>query len=172
MLLIKQAIEQSRHITDTKAFFKVTGRYPILNISYLLRKATQSLHTTSTTLYCDIKDHPLYDWLHTGWNGHSFDCRAFAATTTRFLTQMAPLYTQVDDYAPQGGCLLEDILFRYVKTHPRHTSLRFPREPIYAGFEGSSIRALTFSQNQNSLKSRLKRHLGNTIRILFPRFYF
>lgn len=146
---------------------KVTGRYPILNISSLIFQASMSIKK-GTELYCDIKDHKIYDWLGLKWSGHSFECRIFASTTEFFISNLSPLYVECDDYAPEGGKLLEDVLFKYVKLTNGKYSLRFKREPVFGGLEGSNIQALSFSKKQNSLKGKTKRFIGNGIRIFFP----
>lgn len=124
------------------------------------------------TLYCDIKDHNLYDWLRLGWCGHSFDCRVWAITVERFQREVAPLYSEVNDYG-KNMRLLEEVLFDYVKQSSRDSmEVRFKREPVFGGFEGSVVDALSFSKNQQSVKSRFKRLVGNSIRIFMPWFYF
>lgn len=146
---------------------KVTGRYPIYNIGRLLSDADTTFEK-GMELYADIKDHKIYDWLRLGWSGHSFECRVFATSTEFYLHNIAPLYAECDDYAPQGGKLLEDVLFRFVKNSEGRFSLRFKREPEFGGVEGSNVTAFSFSKNQNSMKGQLKRFVGNGIRIFMP----
>ena len=112
LLMITKAVEKSKFIGQAGAFFKVTGRYPIYNIGYFLNAAAKSLWRDGRDIYCDIKDHKIYDWLRLGWCGHSFDCRLFGVKTEYYLSQMAPHYTECDDY---NGSLLENVLFKNVK---------------------------------------------------------
>lgn len=170
LLLIREAVKRSRFIDDSDGFMKVTGRYPVFNIDRLLNDASESILHKGFSLYCDIKDHKLYDLLRLGWNGHSFDCRVFGITKRLFMENVAPLYVKCDDYI--GSHLLENILFQFVKSHPGKYSLRFKREPRFGGLEGSEISAISFSKDQNSLKGKLKRAIGNGIRIFLPWFYF
>lgn len=112
LLLINEAVKRSRVLQNSGAFFKVTGRYPIYNLSYFLKCANRLMRGDRVKLYADIKDHSLYDWLHLGWCGHSFECRLFAVEKQYYMDNIAPLYAECDDYS---GNLLEKILFGYVK---------------------------------------------------------
>lgn len=113
LLLINKTLEMSEQIKSNEAFFKVTGRYPIYNIRYFLNKASECLLEKHGNIYCDIKDHSLYDALHLGWCGHSFECRLFGVNTTYYKTNIAPLYVSCNDY---DGKLLESVLFDFVKS--------------------------------------------------------
>lgn len=171
LLLMTEAVGKSRHIQEAGSFFKVTGRYPVYNIQYLLDKAGREMQRRQLDIYCDIKDHKVYDWLHNGWNGHSFDCRMFAVTNSYFLTKLSPLYTRCDD--SKEHCLLEDVLFAAVKSDPQiRIKDRFPREAVLGGVAGHTLSAISFSQAHNSPKAKAKRFVGNFIRIFMPWFKF
>lgn len=112
LLLINEALQRSRFIKESGAFFKVTGRYPIYNLKYFLNSASKQIYENGVSLYADIKDHRLYDWLRLGWCGHSFECRLFGVENDYYQRQIAPLYVKCNDYI---GALLENVLFKYVK---------------------------------------------------------
>lgn len=112
MLMINKTVERSVLIRRAGAFLKVTGRYPVYNMGYFLRKASDAIYGKGYDLYCDMKDHKLYDWLHLGWNGHSFECRLFAVRRDWYLERMAPVYRECNDY---DGHLLENVMFAHVK---------------------------------------------------------
>ena len=171
LLLINKAVAQSLIIKKYQAFFKVTGRYPIYNIRYFIDKASTFLLKKNIQLYCDIKDHKIYDWLHLGWCGHSADVRLYAVTVPFYNEHIATRYIECNDY---DGHLLEGVFYRMVKELPTTASVivRFGREPQFGGVEGSNIKAFSFSKNQNSIKGKIKRFIGNSIRIFFPWFYF
>ena len=80
-------------------------------------------------------------------------------------------YTELNDYK---GLLLEGLMYDVVKPmiHRSDVICRFKKEPHFGGLEGSNVAALSFSKNQDSLKGKLKRFLGNVIRLFFPRFWF
>lgn len=169
LILINSAIDDSKLIQEHKAFFKVTGRYPIYNLNYFVKQASKYI-SKGYSLYCDIKDHKLYDWLHTGWNGHSFDCRLFGCSTEFFKTEIYPDLEKCDDFKPHS--LLEDVMFNIVKETQHKTKVRFKYEPHLGGLAGHSIDAISFSQSHDNLKSKCKRFVGNSIRIITPWFKF
>ena len=168
MILIYNAVLQSRFIQNAKGFFKVTGRYPIYNLHVFISKAEEAINN-GYKLYCDLKDHKLYDWLHLGWCGHSFDCRLFGCTTPFFLHYFWPNLEKCNDY---NGHLLEDVLFDATKSSNEKQIIRFHCEPHFGGLAGHQIEAVSFSQNHDNLKSNLKRFIGNCIRIFIPWFKF
>ncbi len=170
LLLINKTVAQSKFIKEAGGFFKVTGRYPIYNLGYFVKRASEKMFGGKVKMYADIKDHKLYDWLRLGWCGHSFECRMFGVENDYYLANIAPLYSQCNDYDDK---LLEAVLFDYVKGEDRDkVSLRFRREPHFGGMEGSEVQAVSFSKNQDSFKGKLKRYVGNGIRIFLPFFYF
>ena len=113
MLIINKVMERSEKIKCAGAFFKVTGRYPVYNMGYFLREGSKAIYEKGIDLYCDIKDHKLYDWLRLGWNGHSFECRLFGVTREWYMTEMAPLYKYCNDF---NGHSMETVMFRKVKS--------------------------------------------------------
>lgn len=166
--LIDLACNKSNFIGESGDFFKVTGRYPIYNINFFWNAAIKRFNK-GAELYCDIKDHKLYDWLRLGWNGHSFDCRIFACTVDFWKEVIMPDLELLDDY---NSLLLEDLMFRNCRNVKRNKYLRFRREPHFGGLEGSSSETVSFSKNQDSSKAKFKRLMGNSIRIFTPWFWF
>ncbi len=166
MLLMAQAVARSCFIRDAGGFFKVTGRYPIYNLGFFVKRASKAIFADGKEWYCDIKDHPIYDWLHLGWNGHSLECRLFGVANGFFCEKLAPLTEQCNDAT---GDLLEDVLFRAVKGMSSDTIvMRFTREPHFGGVPGHFIQNLAFSQSHDCAKEKVKRFIGNFIRIFLP----
>lgn len=118
MLIINKVMERSEKTKCAGAFFKVTGRYPVYNMGYFLREGSKAIYEKGIDLYCDIKDHKLYDWLRLGWNGHSFECRLFGVTREWYMTEMASLYNDCYDFdtITHKRCAMESVLFRKVKS--------------------------------------------------------
>lgn len=177
LLLINMAIEKSAAIQERGAFFKVTGRYPIFNLSYFIRKASDALGK-GVEFYCDVKDHRIFDILHLGWCGHSADARLFAVKVSYYQKHIGCKYRELNDY---DGHLLEGLLFRHImeackKGKNKFTGevadgkiiARFSREPVFGGMEGSIVDAVSFSADQNSLKNKIKRLIGNGFRLFLP----
>ena len=111
MLLISEAAEKSEFINKSGGFFKVTGRYPVYNLDYFVSKASRRICQKGYDMYCDIKDHKLYDRLRLGWNGHSFECRLFGITTDYWNKKFAEHYADCNDYE---GKLMETVMFTNV----------------------------------------------------------
>lgn len=177
LLLINLAIEKSATIQERGAFFKVTGRYPIYNVSRFINEASDAFGK-GAEFYCDVKDHCIFDMLHLGWCGHSADARLFAVKVSYYQKHIGCWYHELNDY---NGHLLEELLFQdvkraYGKGRNRFTGVvadgiiiaRFSREPVFGGMEGSMIDAVSFSADQNSLKNKIKRLIGNGFRLFLP----
>ena len=167
MILMSQAVERSKFIREAGAFFKVTGRYPVYNLGYLVKRASKAIFADGIKWYCDIKDHPIYDWLRLGWNGHDADARLFAVTNDYYREHLAPLTEQNDEY---GGLSIEQIFFRAAKAaDPKDVIDRFPREPHFGGQAGHrNSGAWTWSENHDCPIERTKQFVGNCIRIFIP----
>lgn len=114
MLLINKTIKQSRFIEEAKAFLKVTGRYPILNISTFLEDAERRLLYDGYSLYGDIKDHNVYKLLGLDWTAQAFECRLFGVNKSFYHQHIAPLYCLCDD---AHGMFMENVLFQFVKKY-------------------------------------------------------
>lgn len=172
-LMINRTIEMSNVIQDAGAFMKVTGRYPVYNMEYFLRKGVQYIFEKGYSFYGDMKDHSLYDWLHTGWNGHAGYTVLFATTVDNWKNNLGPRYVEMND---EMGRLAEDVMFDYMKPfrgiRDSGVCCRFKREPICGGVQGSQVNAVSFSKSNKSLKARMMRLAGNCIRTFTPWFWF
>lgn len=176
LLLINHAIDQSETIRQAGAFFKVTGRYPIFNIARFLNDAMKAFDR-GYSFYCDIKSHNLYRRMQLNWNSHVFEARLWGGKVDFYKENIGQHYTQCYDY---DGRFVEVILYnvlsqltdQFHKAKEAGISVRFPREPRFGGIEGSVVSAVSFSKNQQSLKSRVKIFIGNFIRIFMPWFKF
>ena len=168
LLLINLAVEQSRFIKDAGGFFKVTGRYPIYNLDYFVTKSSKYI-ANGGQFYGDMKDHKLYDWLHLGWNGHSGEARLFGCRNEWYMRNLGSRYTELND---SQGRIVENLLFDVLKQTNDNVSKRFDCEPYFAGLDGSDGNAIFFSKNQDDVKGKIKRYVGNAIRILMPWFWF
>lgn len=179
-ILMTQAISKSAAIGERGAFFKVTGRYPVYNLAHFLAVAENHLGRGGR-FYGDIKDHGLYDFIfktllrkpERTWNGHAAYTVLFAATVDFYMNELWPLHVQCNDY--EGRCI-EDVWFgalgKYRGVKDCGISLRFDREPVCGGLQGSSGDTISFSKDNASLKSRIMRFAGNFIRTVTPWFWF
>lgn len=173
LILINEAIEKSKFISEAGAFIKVTGRYPIYNIAYFIDSASRFIYEKGGVFYGDMKDHRLYDWMRLGWCGHAGYAVLFASTIENYRKNIGSKYETLND---QEGSLLEGLLYDYMapfrKSRSAGVLCRFKREPICGGLQGSNMAAASFSKSNDSLKSRIMRFVGNCIRTFTPWFWF
>lgn len=175
-ILINHAIEKSQLIRSVGAFLKVTGRYPILNIGLYLKESDRFI-TDGGQFYGDMKDHRLYDILFPKktdkWNGHAVYTVLFATTVNFWKEHLFRLLPKINDYT---GDWIECVWFRELVKYRGNDSqcvrLRFSREPICGGQQGSNVDTLAFSKDNNSLKCKMMRIVGNCIRTVTPWFWF
>lgn len=176
-LLITKAVERSKVIRSAGAFLKVTGRYPIYNLGYYLRHGEDLIFGKGCQYYGDMKDHCVFDFLFPDntkkWNGHAAYTVLFATTVDFYKTHLGPRYMECYDYDYN---FIENVWFKVLKPYrsQRHARvvLRFRREPICGGRQGSSAQTIVFSKSNQSLKARLARFVGNFIRTFIPWFWF
>ena len=181
LLMMNMALCQSQVIQESGGFVKATGRYPIYNLPYFVKMASCALEK-GAVMYCDIKDHRLYDILQLGWTGHSFYSVLYGVKNVFFLESIGARYEELNDYT---GPLVEEMVYKIVMDESK-TGLnkwrgtigggrivaRFKKEPICGGLQGSRMSALSFSVRQNNWKSKIKRGVGNCFRRLFPWIWF
>jgi hypothetical protein len=167
VLLISQAIDKSKFIQESQAFFKVTGRYPILNLAYFLDEASSLILQDLKHLYIDVKNIKMYKKLGLSLSGQMADVRLFGSTNALFKDYLLTYLEELDDYK---GRLFEGMVFNFVicqLNHPK-LQLRFKEEPLFAGMEGSVINSVTFNRNHLSFFGKTKIVIGNLFRKFFP----
>ena len=166
-ILIDQAIDRSPSIKACGAFFKVTGRYPILNLQRFLSAADSSI-ASGCQLYADIKDHNLYRRLGLDWKSQSFESRLYGMTTGFWRNTVMPGASTINEYDDYH---IEDYLFERCRHTEHRASLRFKREPKFGGLPGHAAQTLAGASHTGP-RALIKRLVGNTIRILLPGFWF
>ncbi len=176
LIMLNQVIERSAVVKEIGAFMKVTGRYPIYNLAYYLESADKFIGNGGQ-FWGDIKDHKVYDFLFphntAKWNGHAAYTVLFATTVDFYKKRLGPLYSECNDYIGRWvECVWYDALKGFRGKKGCGVSLRFRREPICGGLQGSGAQTIAFSKSNQSLKSRIMRFVGNCIRIFMPWFWF
>lgn len=169
MLLIDKAIDMSSTIRDNGAFFKLTGRFPILNL-YDLLKEVEKRGGKNMQLYADCKDHKLYDWLHMPINGHAGECRYYAVSLDFWNKHMNGRYVELDDYR---GPLIEDFFLQVMRSAKGQTGVtcRYRTQACFSGNGGHSLgKGLSFfySTNNDSVMMKFKRGLRQCVRWILP----
>ena len=180
LLMMNLAIEESEIITRSGGFVKVTGRYPIYNLPYYIKEASDAFEN-GKVLYCDVKDHNIYDFLRLGWTGHSFYSVLYGVKNEYYFHNIGPKYKELNDY---DNRLVEGMLYQLIVDESKsgrnwwrgeigdRIIARFKREPVCGGLQGSRMAAWSFSADQNNLKSKIKRGIGNGFRIILPWIWF
>ena len=175
--MISKAILRSSAIRATGAFMKVTGRYPIYNLGYYLERGEHYLFGKGYHYYGDIKDHKVFDFLFPNntkkWNGHAAYTVLFATTVDFYMTNLGPRYVDCYDYDYN---FVENVWFKVLKPYrgkaDSKVQLRFRREPICGGLQGSNAQTIGFSKSNQSIKAKVARLVGNCIRWFMPWFWF
>lgn len=169
MLLLDIASEQSAAIQNYGAFFKLTGRFPILNL-YELLKEVKKRGGGNMQFYGDCKDHKVYDLLHMPINGHAGECRYYAVSLNFWNKYFRDQYVNLDDFK---GPLIEDFFLSVMRKtkYEKGVNCRFRTQAAFSGNGGHLLgKGLSFfySTNNDSAVMKFKRGLRQVIRWCFP----
>ena len=173
LVMITDAVKRSKIIRVAGAFMKVTGRKVVFNMGHYLRQAETYIFEKHYLYYGDMRDHRFYDILFPHntkkWNGHVAEEVLFAAPVDYYLSNIGPTFKECNDSTDD---LIENVWFRKLKPYRGKKDskmvLRLDEEPSLGGFQGSVSNAATFSQNNLSFKSQLKRKIRNFARTFTP----
>lgn len=168
MRLLDYVMDTSQAVVRAGGFIKVTGRFPILNLDKLLLEAGQR---QPWALFCDTKDHPIYDWLRNGWNGHAADTRFFIVTEEFYRKHFYGRYHELND---SKGALVEGLFFDVIQAqHGREKIVRrFRTEPEPAGQAGHRQISIIGTNDYSGWLARSKRRIRQLGRWFFPWFWF
>jgi hypothetical protein len=174
--MMNAVLDKSRFIKEAGAFLKVTGRYPIYNIAYFMDKAEHHI-ANGGVYYGDMKDHGIYDFLFPDdtakWNGHAAYTVLFATTVDFYKCNLASTYEQCCDATGDYiECVWHKLLVKFRGDSRSGVSLRFGREPVCGGMQGSVAKTIAFSKRNDSFRSVVMRGVGNFIRFAFPWLWF
>lgn len=153
--LISSALEQSELIKKAGYIAKVTGRLIVTNISQILESTSNPIDAL-----CDLRDHPLYEWLKLPYCGRMCDTRLIIFTPAFFEKHLKHLISNHD----QGGFSIEDKFYHAMKRVDDGTRVlcRFPIEAEYRGLAGHK------NKNYSGNKEVLKRTIRSFCRKVFP----
>lgn len=168
MLILDYVTEHSDLVRAAGGFVKVTGRFPILNMDALLKEANAR---RPWELFCDNKDHCIYDWLRLGWTGHACDTRFFAVSLDFYKTYFYGRHGELDD---SQNRLIEFMFFETAKraVHEVPVVRRFKVEPEYAGKAGHVQTALLQVNDYSGIVAKSKRRIRQLGRWIAPWFWF
>lgn len=168
MRLLDYVLDNSQVLADCVAFIKVTGRFPFLNLNKLLLEAARR---QPWVLFCDTKDHRVYDLLRNGWNGHAADTRFFIVTKEFYRKHFYGRYHALDD---SRGALVEGLFFEVIKTQHRNQRIvrRFKTEPEPAGRAGHRQISIIGTNDYSGWLAKSKRRVRQFGRWFLPWFWF
>lgn len=168
LLTLDYASDHSSLVKEAGGYFKVTGRFPILNIGKLLAEASSR---EPWEFFCDNKDHPIYDWLRNGWTGHACDTRFFGVTLDFYRNFF---YGRVEELDDSQNRLIEFMFFETAKfAASEHKVIRrFHTEPEYAGKAGHVQTALLQVNDYSGMVAKTKRRIRQLGRWIVPWFWF
>ena len=166
--ILDYVADHSLLVSQAGGYFKATGRFPILNVGKLLNEAHQR---RPWEMFCDNKDHRVYDWLRLGWTGRACDTRFFGVSLDFYRKFFYGREEELDD---SSNKLIEFMFFETVKAASSAYQVirRFRTEPEYAGKAGHVQTALLQVNDYSGLVAKGKRRIRQMGRWLAPWFWF
>jgi hypothetical protein len=174
LLMMDRAIEQSKFIKEARCFFKLTGRFPILNALDLVSEAEiWGMKHGGIHFYGDCKDHNIFDWLGVDINGHVGESRYYAVSTDFWDKHFRGRYIEMNDYE---GHIVENLILSVIRKtkHESGVHCRYRKQARFTGSGGHSLgRGSSFfhSTNNDSLAVRTKLFVRQFIRWTLPWFW-
>ena len=171
LLMMDRAIAQSRLIQAAKSFFKLTGRFPILNALDLIEEAEQwGRKNGGLRFYGDCKDHKVFDWLGMNINGHVGESRYYAVSTDFWDQHFRGCYVEMNDY---DGRIVENLILDVIRKtkHEQGVHCRYRTQARFTGSGGHTLgNGSTFfhSTDNDSLVVKTKLGIRQMIRWVLP----
>lgn len=142
---------------------KATGRFPVLNIEAMVREFSAR---KPLALALDVLDHPIYDWLRLGWDGHHARTILYAVTPVFYREHMMGRYREIPERFSGAEDLMFDI-WRRARSLPGVWP-RFRREPRLSGFAGSGRLCVITAYNHDGVAAGIKRAIRQAARWALP----
>ncbi len=168
-LMIDLAFKQSQLLSQECHVFKVTGRYPIFNAKKLIGDVCK--RGDGVQLFCDQRDHSLYDWLGIKKQGHYGETRFYCVSKEFYMMNFYGHYREL-----HSGRTSEMLMFEIAQKNysNKNCFFRFPREARINMPSTIPLTFLGFSVPPAKQKSFFKGYFlfADMIRFLFPWFWF
>ena len=164
--LLDRALDMLVKTNGEGIMVKVTGRFPILNISTMIKEFSRR---ENLQLSVDVIEHPLYDWLHLGWSGHGCRTIIYAVSFDFYMRHLYGHYTEIHGY--EGGLWGAESLMRKVWEETKMllgVYSRFKHEPHLSGFAGAVNHAWITANNYDGLLAKIKRLVRQLVRYVMP----
>ena len=170
MLILDLVSAKNRSIQEAGGFFKLTGRFPILNLYSLMREVDSRFGGGTLRLYQDCKDHRVYEWLHLPINGHAAECRYYAVGMAFYDEFVRGRYKELNDFE---GRSVEWFFLRLIREHKHEAGVRgrFRTQAHLTGTGGHSLgkgAAFFYSTDNDSAVMRFKRGVRQLLRWVMP----
>lgn len=162
-LMLSLALQKSQILKQCTYFFKITGRYPLLNINDFINEICH--RKAKFVFVCDIKDTKIFDLIYKNKDkGHYGESRYWVAECNFYREHLAGIYqmmndNNIDSYAEQ--ILLQ--VGRKYKSDSRFV-YHFATPPHFGGCSGHLINnKIVFYQNTNYIKRILMKFVRKYI---------
>lgn len=171
LLMMDKAIVQSKLIQKTGCFFKLTGRFPILNAMDLIAEAERwGKKHGGLQFYGDCKDHQVFDLLGVNINGHVGESRYYAVNTDFWNQHFRGRYAEMNDY---DGCIVENLILDVIRKtkHEQGVHCRYRTQARFTGCGGHSLgngSSFFHSTDNESLVVKTKLGIRQLIRWVLP----
>ena len=168
MRILDYAVDHSELVKAAGGFTKVTGRFPILNIHKVLEEAQRR---QPWSIFCDTKDHTVYEMLGLPWRSHSVDTRIFCITSEFYRKYFYGKYVNMNDSV---GLIVERLFFETIQEECIHEKCirRFRTEPEYSGHGNHFPARFIGTNNYGGLFAKTKRRIRQVGRWVVPWFWF
>lgn len=171
LLMMDRTIAQSKFIQEAKCFFKLTGRFPILNALELIAEAERwGRKHGGLCFYGDCKDHKVFDWLGMNINGHVGESRYYAVSTDFWDQHFRGRYVDMNDY---DGRIVENLILDVIRKtkHEHGVHCRYRTQARFTGSGGHSLgsgSSFFHSTDNDSLIVKTKLGIRQLIRWVLP----
>ena len=170
MLILDLVSASNKSIQKAGGFFKLTGRFPILNLYSLMKEVDGHIRGGQIRLYQDCKDHKVYEWLHLPINGHAAECRYYAVGLDFYKQYIQGKYKMLNDYE---GKNVEWFFLQVIREHKHEDGVygRFRTQAHLTGAGGHSLgKGISFfySTNNDSTTMKVKRGIRQLLRWVMP----
>lgn len=170
MLILDLVSASNRSIREAGGFFKLTGRFPILNLYSLMREVEKHNSGGQMQLYQDCKDHNVYEWLHLPINGHAAECRYYAVSLEFYDRNIRKKYKILNDFE---GRSVEWFFLQVIREHRHEHGVygRFRTQAHLTGAGGHSLGkgvSFFYSTDNDSTVMKVKRGIRQLLRWVMP----
>ena len=121
-------------------------------------------------LYCDCKDHKVYEWLHMPINGHAGECRYYAVGVSFYNEHLRGRFIELNDFE---GRNVESLFLKIIRENRGKQGVRdrFWTQAYITGSGGHTLGkngGFFYSTDYDSATMKFKMGLRQLFRWLLP----